>query len=383
MNTTNRTQPHNQEKYNQQIRAKKEFEAADLIAQSANKAANDANVTLLDYKEQKDRLDNWKNIMATAPVFLFTVIFIIVSIGEYLVSKEIYREFNSKVPWLIAIVFFIAGVFVSEFLAYKMFRQKREWKFYEQKRDRNNLTKTDGEIETNIKKFTLNSFIFGVVLGLALISAIGFLSFKRVQGELAAGMRESGFGVMDIMPVLLYIIEIISGAFVLYLLKETGLVMKVKGLNKKFNTLVGSCNALTGKAVLKYQDAEKENYDPLEVMVSENIHTIFHRHNSRNISDKEKYITPANKFDDTFNIVLKDKEDKPIKRNVTVITDYKFSASGVTQANGKLTLIIVGTYPDDSVKHIFVKESSNSEDFQRITGDYDLDVNKEHELIVG
>lgn len=366
----------------QQIRAKKEFEIADTIARKANKFANDANLFYQEYTEQKDRLYNWKNIMATAPVLLFTIIFIIVSIGEYLVSKEIYREFNDKVPWLIAVVFFISGVFISEFLAYKMFRQKREWKFFEQKRDRNNLTKTDDELHSIIKKFTNNSFIFGLILGVLLVAAIGFLSYKRVQTEILANMRESGFGVMDLMPVLLYIIEIISGAFVLYLLKETGLVLRVKRLFKNFNQSAISCNELTGQAILKYQDAEKENYDPLEVMVSENIHTVFHRHNNYSTDNLLENVGIPTKMNDVFNVLLKNANNEPIRKHITVITDYKFSASGTTNTEGRLALEIVGTYPNDSVKHIFIKDAATSEQYKRIAGDYDLDENKVHELII-
>jgi len=125
----------------QLIRANKEFKVADDLASSASVAAHKANSVLTEHKSEKERLTNWKSIMSTAPVMAFTVIFVVVSIGEYLVSKEIYREFNEKWPWAIAIVFFVAGLFVSEFIVYKLFGQKRAWKKYELKRDPNNNNK--------------------------------------------------------------------------------------------------------------------------------------------------------------------------------------------------------------------------------------------------
>ena len=220
----------------QLIRANKEFQVAETFASNASKQAHKANIALKTYKLEKERLDNWKSIMSTAPVMAFTVIFFIVSIGEYMVSKEIYREFNDKWPWAIAIVFFVAGLFVSEFIVYKLFGQKREWKKFELKRDKNNNSKTNDEIDDSIKKITNNYFLFGALLGLLIIGAIGFLSYKRVQGELAAGMRETGFGIMDFMPVILYIIEIISGSFIWFLIKKIRLGIDVTNLWEKFSS---------------------------------------------------------------------------------------------------------------------------------------------------
>jgi len=365
----------------QQIKAKKEFEVADTFAKKANDAVHTANSAFKEYTTEKDRLDNWKSIMSTAPVVLFTVIFFIVSFGEYMVSKEIYREFNDRFPW--AIVFFIAGVFVSEFLVYKMFKQKRNWKRYEMDRDSNNDNLTDDEKEASIKKVTNNYFIFGLILGLLLISTIGFLSYKRVQEELAAGMRESGFGVMDIMPVLLYIIEIISGSFILYLLKQIGLSREVTNLYEKYNNNILTTNTLTGKAVKKYQDAEKLNYDPFNLTISDNIHTVFHRHKTVTLDNKEEYIKEVTKLNDFFNINLIDKEGKPLSRDVAVITNYKFTAKGSTDVSGKLTLQIEGTYSGDSVKQIFIRESSNALEYETVNGDYDLDKEKVHTVIIG
>jgi len=367
----------------QQIKAKKEFEIADGLAKSANESVQTASLSLKDYKEEKNRLVNWKSIMSTAPVLLFTVIFLIVSVGEYLVSKEIYREFNANFPWLIAIVFFVAGVFVSEFLVYKLFKQKRNWKRFEIDRDPNNNSLTDDEKAASIKKITTNFFIFGIVLGLLLIAAIGFLSYKRVQGELAAGMRESSFGVMDIMPVLLYIIEIISGSFILYLFKQMGLSRKVKNLWKKFNTNVSASSSLASKAIKKYQDAEKLDFDPFNLTISDSIHTVFHRNKTFTLDNKEEYVNEVKKMNDVFNIHLIDKEGKALIRDIAIITNYKYSAKGSTNAEGKLTLQIENTYSGDSCKQIFVRESSNSDEFVTINGDYDLDNEKIHTVIIG
>jgi len=366
----------------QLIRANKEFQVADTLASNASKLAHKANGFLEKFKSENERLTNWKSIMSTAPVVAFTVIFIIVSIGEYLVSKEIYREFNAKWPWAIAIVFFVAGLFVSEFIVYKLFGQKRAWKKYELKRDKNNNSKTNDEIDYSIKKITNNYFIFGLALGILIIAAIGFLSYKRVQGELAAGMRETGFGIMDFMPVILYIIEIISGAFIWYLIKKTNLAFKVKGLWKKFSNLVISCNRDTAMSVKKYQDAEHENYDPLKVQLSDNIHTAFYRNNSFTLDDKEKYVSIPVKMNDYFNINLIDENGNPLRRHVTIITDYKYAASGSTNVDGKLTLEIEGTFPRDSCKRIFIRQSANSDTFIAISEEYDLDVNKWHDVIL-
>ncbi len=367
----------------QLIRANKEFQVADALASNASKNAHKANGILENFKSENERLKNWKSIMSTAPVMAFTVIFFIVSIGEYLVSKEIYREFNEKWPWAIAIVFFVAGLFVSEFIVYKLFGQKRAWKKYELKRDKNNNSKTNDEIDYSIKKITNNYFLFGALLGILIIAAIGFLSYKRVQGELAAGMRETGFGIMDFMPVILYIIEIISGAFIWYLIKKIGLGMYVKKLWKNFSHFTVACNRDTAASIKKYQDAEHENYDPFKVQLSDNIHTAFYRNNSFTMDDKEKYVSIPTKMNDFFNIHLIDKDGNPLRRHITIITDYKFTASGSTNADGKLTLEIEGTFPSDSCKRIFIRESANSEEYISINEEYDLSKEKVHDVILG
>jgi len=367
---------------NDQIKAKKEFEVADKLASQANESAHAANIALKKYKEENDRLTNWKSIMATAPVVLFTIIFFIVSVGEYMVSKEIYREFNDNYPWLIAIVFFVAGVFISEFLVYKIFKQKRNWKRYELNRDPNNDSLTDDEKSNAVQKVTTNYFIFGVLLGTLLIGAIGFLSFKRVQGELAAGMRESGFGVMDLMPVLLYIIEIISGAFILYLIKQISLSFRVKSFLKKFNNNIQETNLNTGKAIKKYQDAEKLNFDPFHLTVSDNIHTVYHRNKVFTLDNKEEYVTVTPKMNDVFNILLVDKDKNPLSMDIAIITDYKYTAKGSTNREGRLSLEIEGTFPGDSVKQIFIRESANATKYETVKGDYDLDKKKVHQIIL-
>jgi len=367
----------------QLIRANKEFKVADDLASSASVAAHKANSVLTEHKSEKERLTNWKSIMSTAPVMAFTVIFVVVSIGEYLVSKEIYREFNEKWPWAIAIVFFVAGLFVSEFIVYKLFGQKRAWKKYELKRDPNNNNKTNDEIDASIKKITNNYFVFGAILGLAIIAAIGFLSYKRVQGELAAGMRETAFGIMDFMPVILYVIEIISGAFIWYLFKKINLACKVNKLWKRFTKFVLSCSNNTASAIRKYQDAEQENYDPLKVQLGDNIHTAFYRSNSFTLDDKEKYVSVPQKIDDYFNINLMDKDGNPLRRHITIITNYKFTASGSTNAEGKLSIEIEGTFPRDSCRQIFVRESANADEFVSISEEYDLDKDKVHDVIIG
>jgi len=366
----------------QLIRANKEFKVADNLASNASKLAHKANMALELYKSEHDRLNNWKSIMSTAPVTALTAIFFIVSVGEYLVSKEIYREFNDKWPWAIAIVFFVAGLFVSEFIVYKLFAQKRAWKKYELKRDKNNNSKTNDEIDASIKKITNNNFVFGALLGLLIITAIGFLSYKRVQGELAAGMRETGFGIMDFMPVILYLIEIISGVFIWYLIKKIRLGIDVTNLWEKFSDFAASCYKDTAAAIKKYQDAEHENYDPLKVQLSDNIHTAFYRNNSFTLDDKEKYVSLPEKINDYFNIKLIDVNGAPLRRHITIITDYKFSASGSTNEEGKLTLEIEGTFPMDSCKRIFIRTSADTDDFISINEEYDLDVNKWHDVIL-
>ncbi len=195
-------------------------------------------------------------------------------------------------------------------------------------------------------------------------------------------MRTSGFGIMDTMPMLLYVVEIITGAFVLYLLKEIGQIIKVKGLWKKFNNMTLATHKLSTDAIKKYLDAEKLDYDPFNVPLTDNIHTTFYRNINKSVDNKEDYIQEPEEMEDIFNLLLIDENGNPLQRQINIITNYKFSLSGSTNNEGRLALQFEKTFPGDSVKSIFIRKTAEDKDYISINGNYDLDRNTIHKVII-
>ncbi len=77
-----------------------------------------------------------------------------------------------------------------------------------------------------------------------------------------------------------------------------------------------------------------------------------------------------------------DKDKNPLSMDIAIITDYKYTAKGSTNREGRLSLEIEGTFPGDSVKQIFIRESANATKYETVKGDYDLDKKKVHQIIL-
>ncbi len=372
----------NQNDKNRDIKANKEFSVAEKWAHEAEKKIAEARKLLEEYKIQSERLENWKRIMSTSPVAILTVIFIVVAIVEYLISRKLYMEFNRYIPYIIALGFFAVGIFLSELMVYFLSANKREWKLYEMNRNPHLDHLTDDEKQLKVKKSARNSFWIGVMVSIVLLVAIGYLSKQRVLYEINAGMRNNGFGIMDSVPIILYAVELGTGMFVVYLFNRLSLGIKVSRLWKKFNKNVDEAHRFTANAVKKYQDAEKLQYDPFRHNVSDSVHEAFYRHAHRSIEDKEQYIEPVETVRDVFNVKFVDQNGNPLSKVFHVVTDYKFSASGATNGNEPFALVIDKTFPGDAVQHIYVKDNSETKDYVTITGHYELDKNQVHTIIL-
>ena len=169
------------------------------------------------FNRQSERLKNWKSIMSTAPVLAMNAAFIPVCIAEYYFSKEIYRNINEEVPWSIAVGFIAIGIVISEMLVYKIFKQKRNLKFYELRhQDDTNIDQPDDMLHRSVKQYSNQMFIIGIILAVGIIGLLYYFSNYRVQFEISAGTRATDgngkaipFGVQDLMPVGLYFFEII------------------------------------------------------------------------------------------------------------------------------------------------------------------------------
>jgi len=370
-------------------KGQKYYEIASSLAQKANHLIEVAGKTLNEYKIENERLDNWKKIMSTAPVRLLSALFVVIAIVEYLISVKIYEEFIPRAPWVVALGFLSVGVLVSEFIVYKISKAKRKWKKYELKRDPNNKNMIEPEIDAYISKFSNSRFIIGLIIGIFLIAMIGFLSYKRVQYEIGSEMRPAdlGFGIMDLLPLLLYIVEILTGIYVWYLIKEINLSLKVKSLLKKFNNITNQAHKLTSDVVHNFSKSEQNGLDLFNTNthIGEHIHTSFYRNKQFSLDDKEQFIKVPSKINEkdkenVFNVQVKDQSGNPIKhKNIFLVTEYKFTHAGAINQDGRFSTYFQGTFEGDAVRKILIEL-----DDKKIVKQGNWDLNQEivHEIII-
>jgi len=366
----------------QQQRAKRLIEIAEGHAGTANHAIADARKTLKEYEEQKKRLTNWKLIMSMEPVNMFTFFFIVVAIAEFIFSYEIYREMVPRAPWVMAIAFFGVGIILSEFIVYQFSKAKRKLLFYEKRLDPNYDGVIDDDLNAAIKKKALIRFIIGIIGTITLLYVIYNFSIDRATLEIESGDRVAEIGIRDWLPLILYAFEIIFGIYIFYLLMKIGISWKVHRLWSRFQKNIFTSNNTTALAVKKYQEAEKEDYDPVGLTTSDEIHTAYYRKVNKSIDDKEKYIVVPEKMEDYFNIKLVNKEGQPVAKHITIITKYKFVDSGTTNSDGVYAFRI-NTYPNDAVQFMFVKDTSNATEYIKIVENFDLDKDEVYTIIVG
>jgi hypothetical protein len=366
----------------QQQRARRLIEIAEMHASTANHAISDARIALKEHDEQKERLKNWKLIMSMEPVNMFTFFFIIVAVAEFIFSYEIYREMVSRAPWIMAIAFFGLGIILSEFIVYQFSKAKRKLLFYEKRLDHNYDNVIDDDLNALIKKKALTRFIIGIIGSIVLLYVIYNFSIDRANLEIESGDRTAEIGIRDWLPLILYAFEIIFGIYIFYFFKKIKISWKVSRLWNRFKNNIFTSNTETASAVKKYQEAEKEDYDPVGLTTSDEVHTAYFRKVNKSIDNKEDYITVPKKMEDYFNVKLVNKEGNPVAKHITIITKYKFVDSGTTNNDGVYAFRI-NTYPNDSVQFMFVKDSSNATEFIKIVENFDLDKNEVYTIIVG
>lgn len=362
------------------VKAQKEYEHANSFANAANQNAKNALDVHSKYNEQNQRIKNWKYIMATAPVLAFTIIFIIISIGEYLFSKEIYRVALRNTPWAIAFIFFSVGIFISDLISFRLSPPKREWKKFELSRDPNLQNLTNDEINNKVSTYTNQQFIMGIIFAILALVIITYLSITRVQKEIAAGLRLTGFGVMDLIPIILYAAELIAGIYVRYLLKQITLQAYINKLWKQFKILLKKCAYNTRNAVKKYQDAEKEGYNPVDGHVGDNLHEAFYRNKMRDVSDELIYISKCEIKNFPINLIIM-QLNNPVCRHINFVTDYKYSYSAASDGTGKIAMQI-NSFDGDSIRDIFIKENAASNDSIYVMAAYAVSANCSHTILI-
>lgn len=331
---------------------------AQVYARNASAAWESAKELYFEIKNQAERLKNWTHIMSTAPVFALNFAFPFVCIAEYYFSKEIYRDINEEYPWAIAIGFIAMGVAISELLVSFIFKQKQEWKLFEEKRyDKETDARIpESELQKKVKSSTMQLFYLGIFLMIGILVLLYYFSELRVSKEIDADSRPAAekFGIQDFMPIGLYFFEILAGSFVWYTIRRTIIYLQLNIKKNKLKQQKNTYSQMTENAKKKYQDAVEDGfiwYKHHESIDNE-IHKAFYMSHERPDSNEELlFVEPAEiKHEITLKIV---KGDTPYHCDINLLTEYKkHNSYGKNDKNTGEIKVSLESYPKDAITHI-------------------------------
>ncbi|OEK09526.1 hypothetical protein A8C32_12520 [Flavivirga aquatica] len=351
------------------------YTISDEVASRANSASKRARDTFEILKPNEEKLKQWDKIMSNAYVVPFTIAFVVICILEYYFSREIYRDILPQAPWVIGVGIIFISIVIAELLVGILSSHIRNKRFFEEKKIPSNNSKPDSDITKGVLKHAKGQAILGFILFSAIGAAIFYFSKERVARELAAGIRESAFGIQDILPVLFYVLEVLSGLFVFYLFKRSVVAISNWRNRKKYSKEVEFTRLHTSESCKYFDDAEKKNYNTFLDDVSNNIHLGFYRNKHQNTNQQhQNYVEEPEKISQRFKAQFLNLNDKPLKLTVDVLTEYKFKASKTADANGIIDLEI-NSYPEDQIKQFRITyfDENNEKKIEDISGNYSLD----------
>jgi hypothetical protein len=360
------------------------YSISDEVASRANSASKKARDAFEILKPEEDRLNQWDKIMSNAYVVPFTIAFVVICILEYYFSREIYRDILPQAPWVIGIGIIFISIVIAELLVGMLSAHTRNKRFFEEKKILSNASSPESDIRQGVYKHARGQFVFGVILFVAIGAAIFYFSKERVTREIAAGIRESVFGIQDILPVLFYVLEVLAGLFVFYLFKRSVLAFSNKKNRKKYSKEVEISRLHTSESCKYFDNAEKEGYNTFLDDVSSSIHLSFYRNKHQNTNQQHlNYVNEPEMEQQEFKAKFIYVNGQPAQVTIDVLTEYKFKESKTSDANGIIELSI-NSYPQDQIKQFRItyfntdKEKVNED----ISGNYSLNNDVPYEIIL-
>jgi len=350
------------------------YTISDEVAARANSAFKRARDTFNILKPNEEKISQWDKIMSNAYVVPFTISFLVICVLEYYFSREIYRDILPQAPWVIGIGIIFISIVIAELMVGMLSSHTRNKRFFEEKKIATNASKPDSDIIKGVFKHARGQFVFGVILFIAIGGAIFYFSKERVAREIAAGIRESAFGIQDILPVLFYVLEVLAGLFVFYLFKRSVVAIGNWKKRKKYSKEVEYSRAHTSESCKYFDNAEKKGYNTFLDDVSNNIHLGFYRNKQQNTNQEHlNYVSEPEKEIQNFKAKFATVSGKSLKVTIDVLTEYKFKESKTSDENGMITLAI-NSYPEDQIKQFRITyfNENNEKTIEDISGNYSL-----------
>ncbi|AXO80567.1 hypothetical protein DZC78_09285 [Olleya aquimaris] len=360
------------------------YSISDEVAARANSASKRARDTFEVLKPEEAKLNQWDKIMSNAYVVPFTISFIVICILEYYFSREIYRDILPQAPWVIGIGIIFISIVIAELLVGMLSAHTRNRRFFEDKKILANASTPDSDIIRGVYKHARGQFIFGSILFIAIGGAIFYFSKERVAREIAAGIRESAFGIQDILPVLFYVLEVLAGLFVFYLFKRSVVAYKNYSNRKKYSKEVEIARQHTSESCKYFDNAEKKGYNTFLDDVSNNLHLGFYRNKHQNTNQQHlNYVNEPEIEQQFFKAKFLNVNGQAVQVTIDVLTEYKFKESKTSDASGLIELTI-NSYPQDQIKQFRITYFNSNDDkvVEEISGNYSLNNDVPYEIIL-
>lgn len=360
------------------------YSISDEVAARANSASKKARDAYEIVKPDEEKLSQWDKIMSNAYVVPFSIAFVVICILEYYFSREIYRDILPQAPWVIGIGIIFISIVIAEFLVGMLSSHTRNKRFYEEKKILSNASSPESDIRAGVYKHARGQFVFGVILFAAIGAAIFYFSKERVTREIAAGIRESVFGIQDVLPVLFYVLEVLAGLFVFYLFKRSVLAYKNYSNRKSYSKEVEIARQHTSESCKYFDNAEKEGYNTFLDDVSNNIHLGFYRNKHQNTNQQHlNYVNEPEMEQQHFKAKFLNVNGDPAQVTIDVLTEYKFKESKTSDANGIIELAI-NSYPQDQIKQFKITyfNPASEKVIEDISGNYSLNNETPYEIIL-
>lgn len=354
------------------------YQVATNVAHRAGEAASTARDKLREWKHQEFRFNEWQKRMSNTHPEIWSLVFIVVCICEYYFSRELYRDFMPDAPLVPAIGMIFLTVLISHYLSTTLSSNIKEVEFFELSLIEEKKNLPDFERKAILNKDIRRHFIIGTILFIVVGAIVFFLSFDRVGREIAAGRRTKAFGMQDMLPVLFYLFEVLSGIFVVYLFKKYSLKARVARLFREKEGNINLCHQFTREVITRFQEAEQKGYIVSKDTVSEDIHKAYYRSKRKDRSEEEDYINDPALVRHTINLEMKRSDGTPLRGNVRIITEFNFSRAAASGQDGRVSFDIE-SYEGDSVKEVvFESFENNGGSCQEKYGPWDFGAQKTH-----
>lgn len=317
------------------------FEKARRRASKASAFAKYAREVKEQLHEAQNTLGKWNGIMANGLITLAMVVFFISCPVEIMVSFEMYREFlanyspapSTPLVWLMGLFIVGYAALVSHYLSTTISPNLKQWEVFNALHNDVFENRIEAEVEELIEKSSKRQLMIGLGAAGILLTIVTLISWQRslLMGQLN---EVNDYSLLEkILPVIVVIVEILSGVYLAYVIKSWKLAFAIWKLKRTYDRLTSQCSSETEMA---FAFAQAARYAGENIEMSKDIFDVFYRKTYLSDSD-DSYVEEINVS--SCRIILQDeKEAVPDVRVLGVLSDSELTNAVYTDQFGEAVI---------------------------------------------